>query len=255
MRSLIFLLCLLSTGLVQAQQRILGPDTGNPGEEVRLSVDGTKSPPLTDLASIADWAAKLEVVVDAPKGGTAVVEVDFSIDFKNNGVKPRLSVVASNPGLYVVVLHNGNEGGGLSTKRIQVGQLPPPPTPTPTPDPEPKPDPPQPPVVQGKRLAVIVRETGDQSPALARTVVALRAGKQAAYLKEKGHTLKLLDDDSKTEDGLTDPDLALVEPEIRGKPLPVLVVLTEDGRALGTTSLPAEFSADSVVEFIKKHGG
>lgn len=241
---------LVITTAIHAQQRITGPTVGQLGEEIRLAVEGLKSPPLTDLSAIASWAAKLEVTVDAPQGAAAVIEVDYSIDFKNNGVKPRLSVTASNAGLYVIVLHNGNDGGGLSTKRIQVGPI------TPEPDkPEPKPDPITPPVVEGKRLAVIVRETGDQSPELARTIVSLRSGKQAAYLKEKGHTLKLLDKDSRTENGELDPDLSLISQDIKNKPLPVLVVMTQDGKILGTTTLPGDFSADAVIDFIKKNGG
>ena len=186
MRSLVvFLSVLLCCCDVVAQQRIVGPTIAMPGEEVRISVDGVKSPPLSDLDAIAKWAEKVDVVLDCPDGGETLVDVEFAIDFKNRGVKPRITFTPTAGGLYFLVIHNANEGGGLATRRIQVGAIPIPVPPAPI-DPLAPPAPvvPPAPFPASGLTVVIIEETSQRSQLNPDQLAVLTSPKIVAWAKD-----------------------------------------------------------------------
>lgn len=191
MRSLVvFVAVLLCCHAADAQQRIVGPTIAMPGEEVRISVDGVKSPPLSDLDAIAKWAEKVDVMLDCPDGGETLVDVEFAIDFKNRGVKPRITFTPTANGLYFLVVNNANEGGGLSTRRIQVGALPVPIPPAPVEPPTPPaPVVPPAPFPAAGLTVVIIEETEQRSKLPADQLAILTSPKVTAWAKE--HCQKL----------------------------------------------------------------
>lgn len=121
---------------------------------------------------------------------------------------------------------------------------------------EPAPPPPPPPPESGERTIFIVHETEDDTPAQAMTLVALRAGPQATWLRSQGHKLYVLDDDEGDGRGNRAPLLVRLDPYIKDVPLPALVVCdTATGKVLAKQTIPAGTSADAIVEAIKEAGG
>lgn len=112
--------------------------------------------------------------------------------------------------------------------------------------------PPVPPVVEGKRLVVIVANLKDTDPARAAMFNDLRTGAEAGYLSSKGHQLLILDADQETADGGPDPFVAKLK--ATGESLPAEFVLDLQTKSIiATQALPA--SAAAVVEFVKGNGG
>lgn len=110
-----------------------------------------------------------------------------------------------------------------------------------------------PPVVGAKRI-VILHEVGDQNPAFARMVTSLRTGAHAEYLVSKGHSLLVLDDESNDQNGQPDPLVAELRP--RNSNWPALFILDGgDGRPLHDETLPANATADQVMQILREHGG
>lgn len=119
-----------------------------------------------------------------------------------------------------------------------------PPTPVP---PTPVPPTPVPPTPSGKRQVVIIYETVDKTPALARLLTDTQAGVVAKYLKDRGHpSAKVLDDDIL-------PD-ALKSKLGNLPPLPAMIVMDA---ATGAVTLADQLPATSaaVTELIKRAGG
>lgn len=116
------------------------------------------------------------------------------------------------------------------------------------------PDPPDIPVVEGRRTVVIIRESENDNPALARMIVALRSGANDEYLKAEGHTLFIHDDDDVDENGQPAElvqALKPVHPE-----LPALFILeSSDGRPLHHRTLPDDATAADVMAILKQYGG
>ena len=112
--------------------------------------------------------------------------------------------------------------------------------------------PPTPPVVEGKRLVVIVANLKDTDPARAAMFNDLRTGAEAGYLSSKGHQLLILDADQETADGGPDPFVAKLK--ATGESLPAEFVLDLQTKSIiAKQALPA--SAAAVVEFVKGNGG
>lgn len=103
------------------------------------------------------------------------------------------------------------------------------------------PAPPTPPVVEGKRRVVILRESGDDMPADARLYVQLRNDATAAYLKSKGHTLEIAD--------ATDNPLFT-----DGMPLPALLIF-DSATGANVATLPRPATSAAILEAVKQHGG
>ena len=120
----------------------------------------------------------------------------------------------------------------------------PPPGPGPTPVP-----------IAGVRVLLLVRETADGTPALARTLTALRAGAHADYLRTKNHALTVLDDDAVGADGKPAPLLVKWRPHYQGLKLPALVIADQAGTVLHAGSLADNATAEQIIETLKKVGG
>ncbi len=103
--------------------------------------------------------------------------------------------------------------------------------------------------VPGVRQVVIVHEAQEQTPEFSRMAVALRVGKPAEYLKSKGHTLLILDDDAIAADGKPSP---LLDP-FRPLNPPELIVVKPPASVLYRGKLPD--TADEVIAEVQRHGG
>lgn len=122
-------------------------------------------------------------------------------------------------------------------------------------DPAPQPvTPPQPqPVAQGKRIAIVIHESSQQTPDFFRLRSDLTAGTQSQWLATKGHAVWFADQHD------TSPIGGFAKNAAVGKTLPVLVVAeldgTKIGRAVLVESLRPDAIADNVVELIRRAGG
>ena len=102
----------------------------------------------------------------------------------------------------------------------------------------------------GPRTVLIVRESAATTPVLARTLTALRDGASAAYLKEKGHSLLILDKDSIGPDG---SPATVVEKWKPFNQLPELLIISPPDKLLHRGKLPE--SADGVLQILNANGG
>lgn len=117
-----------------------------------------------------------------------------------------------------------------------------------------------PPVTQGQRIALIVHESHDQNPELARLIVDLQAGKSSEYFASHRHSVFALDIDAKDENRQPLAVITRLKPIIGNKPLPVLIVgdKTSEGRlgkVLYCESLVKDAGGSDVVAITKKTGG
>lgn len=233
--SLAIAMLLCSTAAAQVTAKIEGPDQTEPGNLVVLTVGDSK-------ADVFKW-----VLIGAPPSSFAPFDGGRSCVFAR-GVpgEYRFVLVAGGPGT------DGKLSVAIAEKVLTVrGALP---TPNPTPGPGPSPQPTPGPVTTGKKLAVILRESADQTPEMARMVVALRTGPTQQYVASKGHQLLILDKDSKDENGQPPATLAKAMQATQGKPLPQLVIIDQATGAV-LSAEPLGSNADYVVEALKKAGG
>ena len=100
-----------------AAQTIKGPDTAAVNQEVRLVVEDLKTP---ELAKASEWAQKLKLDVSSPTGAQWLADPELTIGLGSGGLKVRVYFSADKPGVYVLVLLDGNSGG-LALHRITVG--------------------------------------------------------------------------------------------------------------------------------------
>lgn len=129
-----------------------------------------------------------------------------------------------------------------------IGAQPPPVPPGPAP-----PVPPTP-VVEGKRTVVILRESGDQTPAQGALFIGLRNGTAAQYIATKGHELKILDDEQLDAAGQRPKVIADIL--ATNTPMPCIAIYdTGTGKLLHTQTLPPTVTPDGVVELIRQQGG
>lgn len=142
---------------------------------------------------------------------------------------------------------------------IKAGVVPVPPgPPPPKPDP-PKPDPvpPKPdPTPAGPRSLLLVRESAETTPALARLVASLRSGPSQQYLRANGHRLDILDDDEVGSDGKPSKTLESWRPHFTGMKLPVLIIFDSKTTAiLHKESLGDSATDATVIAILKANGG
>jgi hypothetical protein len=105
----------------------------------------------------------------------------------------------------------------------------------------------------GKLSVVIVRESEQDSPALGQLFVGLRTGAPAQWLREKGHALVIIDDDTTDADGRPIP---LVQTfKSLGITMPCLFILDSTNQVILKTTLPADVTPDGVLEMIRSAGG
>ena len=130
--------------------------------------------------------------------------------------------------------------------------IPPKPIPPKPPDPEPVPN--------GKRAILVIRETEDSTPEISRLITSLQGGapnSPAMYIREKGHTLSFLDDDSVTEDGKSSPYVTAWRPFYQDLQLPAILIIEPQtgaaGKVLYRGQLPK--TAVEVIDLLKRYGG
>lgn len=97
----------------------------------------------------------------------------------------------------------------------------------------------------GPRHLVIVRESADDTPDVARLLTNLREGAIAQQLAAAGHRVTILDDDDRDAAGQPVPVLEAYKPFT----LPELLVLTQQDKLVRRLKLPD--SATQVVEAAK----
>lgn len=162
---------------------------------------------------------------------------------------------AENAGIYHVVMIGGD---AIRIAPVTIGTgVGPGPGPGPNPPPPvPPPVPPPTPVVDGKRALLLVRESADSTPAVGILITSLRNPPHSDYLKSKGHTLHILDDDSVDADGKPSPLIEAWRPHFAGKTLPVLFVIdAATNKLVYSQELPAATKADDVMKVLKDKGG
>lgn len=126
--------------------------------------------------------------------------------------------------------------------------------PAPPVPPGPPPPPPPPVVVPGKRQVVLLYESEDKSPEVARVLNGLRNGDSAKYLLANGHEFFILDASEKDENGQPSTVIKKFKEMAGNSPLPVLIVQDLDsGELLDKKPLPS--SDQAAIEIIKQTGG
>lgn len=233
--------------------RIVMADRFDLGEKITARVEGTALPTAT---AFYRWTLPEGVSEEVGDGGRALFlwarEGKYTI---------RLAITYT---IQVLTPDPADQTKGVPTTLVlppyefahtfSVGAAPAPPTPPPGPTPPPTPTPTPPPAVEGRRTVVLLHESQDDSAAFARMAVQLRTGEQADYLKAKGHTLLILDDDSTDQLGNRPKlvvDLLAVTPQ-----LPALFVLdSATGAVLHSRPLTDAANAAGVLAVLKEYGG
>jgi hypothetical protein len=122
-------------------------------------------------------------------------------------------------------------------------------------NPEPNPDPdPTPPPVPGKRLIVVIQETGDADP---KAQIAMTRKGLERWAAQAGHVYRWTDPDVKTSSGQTPAWFQPIKTAIGNTALPVLVVAESSdagaGKILAVEKLPTT-SAEAIA-IVQSHGG
>lgn len=118
---------------------------------------------------------------------------------------------------------------------------------------KPAPVPPTPvPVVEGKRVVLIVHESADKTPEFGEMIVELRKpGTDAAEdIKAKGHELLVLDDELLGESKWN----AVIGSQVTQTPM-LFVIDPRTNAILFKTAIPTGYTADNVTERIRETGG
>lgn len=168
-----------------ATLKIAGKVTAAIGEELRLPVEGLKSPDVSGgLKPVVDWSGRIRVIVDGPDKSNPLVEPDMLLGLGAEAVRIRLNFIADSGGVYVVILHDGNSGA-IATKRITVGPVVPTPNPPPGPGPGPGPSPgPSPIPLTGLRV-LILEETADRAKLAPAQAAILTSTEIRAWLNSR----------------------------------------------------------------------
>lgn len=109
------------------------------------------------------------------------------------------------------------------------------------------------PVAAGKRTVVIIRESADDNPEIARMIQNLRTGENAAYFTQKGHRLHFLDDEQVDDEG--EPLPIVRELLAQHSEMPAIFILREDGMPLHHETLSATATDADVMRILKAWGG
>lgn len=234
--------------------KIEGPSLAVPGQELRLSVTGLTTPPLSDgIGKLQEWSTKLMVDVDVPDGGEATLDPDLSLGFGQQSVKFRLFFVAAKGGEYVIFVHDANSATVIR-KRIKVGPV------VPQPDPPPGPNPPGPaPIPLSGLRVLILEETSNRQSLPPSQVSVLTSGEIRGYLNTKcaknaagSPEYRVLDIDNNVS-ALEKhwQDAVDSYKKLPSKTLPWLIV--SDGKTGYQGPLPV--TVDETMTLLKKYGG
>jgi hypothetical protein len=100
----------------------------------------------------------------------------------------------------------------------------------------------------GPRIVMVVHETADDTPAVANQIALLRIGAHEAYLRDKQHTLDVLDDDKVGPDGQPPALLAKCKPYA----MPEVLVIAPPDKLLARQPFT---TANAAMDLLKKNGG
>ena len=235
--------------------RIEGPTMTPVGAELRLSVTGLTTPPLSEgIGKLQEWSQKVSLIVDAPDGATAIADTDLSLGLGAQAVRFRVFFTPSAGGVYMLIVHDAN-AGVIATKRITVGPVVPTPNPPPGPGPNPGPSPgPSPIPLTGLRV-LILEETADRAKLEPAQAAILTSTEVRSYLNSKCAKGAGGSPEFRVFD--VDADIALQDQHWKDavkRPrtsLPWLLI--SDGKQGFEGPLPADVS--STMELLKKYGG
>lgn len=161
---------------------------------------------------------------------------------------------ASQPGRYRVEVWNALKDVPSDIATSWVVVVSPSPVPVP-PGPEPPPPvPPPDPTPAGLRTVILLRESAEDTPSMGRLINSLQAGKAREYLKSKGHSAFVLDDDAVNSDGQPS-ELVAKWKAFLDVPLPAVAILDEKGALLFKISLAEGATADEIISWVKAKGG
>jgi hypothetical protein len=91
---------------------------------------------------------------------------------------------------------------------------------------------------------------------MARAITALRNPPHSDYLRSKGHTLNVLDDDAVDADGKPSAIVEAWRPFFKDLTLPVVFIVDQNGNKLvAKQSVPATTTADGYMAILKANGG
>lgn len=192
-------------------------------------------------------------------------EMDAFREYSDEPNVIRLRVIAYTPGTFRITAVSTKTVSGKARLSPFVSCLvvvgspgpgPIPPRPTPPiipPEPDPIPVPPDP-TPAGPRTVIILRESAEDTTALARLITNLQAGPGRDYLKSKGHACFVLDDDATDASDRPSP---LVEgwKKALNLPFPVVAILDSKANVLYKQTLGKDSTAEEVLALLKKWGG
>lgn len=168
-------------------------------------------------------------------------------DLKNSHRNYATSAVA---GTYTVAVFAVKDSSGSEPSYITV-VVEPRPTPQPGPGPGPGPGPePKPTPKVGKLFLVVIEETAD---AVAKRGAFFTDKALAEFMKTKGHKWRVVDKDVTDASGKPPADVARFIESARGRTLPQLFLVNEQGQTVLSLEMPAAPSL--VLELLKKVGG
>ena len=222
------------------------------------------------IAAVAGPVAYNQTLRDTPPAPAAEPALIIVIDDQGTRTdKPDIEALAAKIPLgtwTVQAIPKAGDRGWTRTIYVTDGVRPPvPPVPIPVPVPVPPQPPtpvppiptPVPPLPQpGPRAVLIIRESASTTPDVARMITGLRAGPEAAYMKQQGHTLSILDQDDVDENGQPSKLVTAWKPLIAGMTLPVVFVIdAKTNTLIQKESLPPTATAANVVDIVKRNGG
>lgn len=198
-----------------------------------------------------------------PVGGTALwdaVSAEAGRYYLGDGQEVdngRWFIFTGPPGSYAVTATYSVDGALGRARFIATisgqGPQPPPdpePRPDPRPDPQPEPEPEPGPVVAGPLYVVVIEETAD---AVAERGLFFGSGPLAALMKAKGHKWRVVDKDVQDASGKPPADVARFLEVARGKAMPQLFLVTQQGQTAYAGDLP-KTPAD-LISLLQKYGG
>ena len=226
---------------------------------IEFAIEGPEKIAAGDLLELK--VVGVTTVTQSPNGPIPAVRVAMYPESKNSRIYNNGYVTtycSPTPGFvwFVASCNNPDPIAPplMAMKLVEVtgGINPAPPVPPKPPKPEPpKPDPV---VVPGKRQVVVLYESSDKSPELARVLTGLRTGSSNKYLLDNGHEFYILDADEKDENGQPSVVVKKFKDMAGDTPMPALIIQDlASGDILDKKKLPATDQA--TIELIKGTGG
>jgi hypothetical protein len=190
-----------------------------PGQEIRLSVTGLTTPPLSEgIGKLQEWSGKVSLLVDAPDGADAIADTDLSLGLGAQSVRFRVFFTPSKGGTYFLILHDAN-AAVIATKRIIVG-----PVEVVTPAPNPPSPSPIIPNQKATQATFIYEKSSHQLPSQVLSALSKLNTDRAG----SGFVASSFEQDTKNADGSTPKQYRVALEAAKKEGLPCLVVQAGD---------------------------